>query len=146
VAFAFAEMTEASAITILGRTPERVDELVGDLQAAGAPHVQGGPLAERLERALREHDIIVQGTSVGMEPNDDESIVPADLLRADQVVFDMVYRPHETRLLRDAARAGCTIIHGIEMLIHQAALQFERWTSVPAPIDAMRAAATKALS
>lgn len=146
VAFAFAELTKASAITILGRTPSRVDELVADLTAAGASHVQGGPLAGELERAMREHDIVIQGTSVGMEPDEGESIVPAHLLRRDQVVFDMVYRPHETRLIRDALRAGCTVIHGIEMLIHQAALQFENWTGVPAPIDAMRAAVARALS
>ena len=57
-----------------------------------------------------------------------------------QVVFDMVYRPHETRLLREAKEAGCTIVHGIDMLLYQAALQFERWTGTSCPIDAMRGA------
>jgi shikimate dehydrogenase len=65
--------------------------------------------------------------------------VPKELLRPGQVVFDMVYRPHQTRLLREAQEAGCTVVHGIDMLLYQAALQFERWTETPCPLEAMRA-------
>jgi shikimate dehydrogenase len=61
------------------------------------------------------------------------------------VVFDMVYRPHRTPLIAAAERAGCTVVYGIEMLIQQAALQFEAWIGRNAPIDAMRAAAQRAL-
>ena len=140
VAFAVAELTKAAGVTILGRTPAHVEELVNDLHAAGLPHVRGGPLDRDLRDAAASHDIVVQGTSVGMEPNDDETCVPRELLRPGQVVFDMVYRPHETRLLREAREAGCRVVHGIDMLLYQAALQFERWTGVPCPIDAMRGA------
>lgn len=138
VAFAVAEMSTASHITILGRTVSRVDELVADLHAANQTRVAGGSLERDLRDAIASHDIIIQGTSVGMEPNENETCVPKDLLCPGQIVFDMVYRPHETRLIREARAAGCQVVHGIEMLINQAALQFERWTGVACPIDAMR--------
>jgi shikimate dehydrogenase len=53
----------------------------------------------------------------------------------------MVYDPLETRLLREARAAGCTIIDGLEMLVAQAVAQFETWTGVEAPVDVMRKAA-----
>mgnify|MGYP000999421348 CR=1 FL=1 len=86
-------------------------------------------------------DILIHGTPVGMHGADpNESVVPWDLLQPGQVVFDMVYRPKWTRLLRDALALECTVIHGLEMLLYQAALQFETWTGIPAPIDVMREA------
>jgi shikimate 5-dehydrogenase len=54
------------------------------------------------------------------------------------VVFDAVYNPRRTLLLRDAAAAGCRVIEGTEMFLGQAALQFERWTGKPAPREIMR--------
>jgi shikimate dehydrogenase len=53
----------------------------------------------------------------------------------------MVYDPLETRLLREAQQKGCVIIDGLEMLLAQAALQFEGWTGRPAPVEAMKASA-----
>jgi len=62
------------------------------------------------------------------------------------VVFDMVYEPRETPLLAAARAAGCVTIDGVEMLVAQAVGQFEAWTGVPAPIDAMTAAAAEAIA
>jgi len=56
-------------------------------------------------------------------------------------VFDMVYDPLETPLLREAQRRGCSIVDGLEMLLAQAALQFEAWTGQSAPMDTMKSAA-----
>jgi shikimate dehydrogenase len=94
---------------------------------------------------MRTHDVVIHGTPIGMHPHDGDSAIPKEYLRDCQVVFDMVYRPYNTRLLRDAEAAGCKTIPGIEMLINQAVLQFERWTGLPAPYPAMRAAALTAL-
>ena len=63
---------------------------------------------------------------------------PAALHRAGTVVLDMVYDPLETRFLREAQDAGCTIVDGLEMLLAQAVAQFETWTGVEAPVDVMR--------
>jgi len=145
VAFAVAELTQAERITIIGRTPSRVAAIVDDLQAKTSANVEALPLPDALEEAMAEHDVVIQGTPVGMHPNPDATCVPEHLLRPKQVVFDMVYRPHETRLLREAQARGCQVIHGVEMLVNQAVLQFERWTGADAPTKVMRAAALAAL-
>jgi shikimate dehydrogenase len=72
--------------------------------------------------------------------------VPAEALRPATVVFDMVYEPRETLLLRAARARGCRTIDGLEMLIAQAVGQFQAWTGVPAPEDAMLEAAAQALA
>ena len=75
-----------------------------------------------------------------------ESPVPAELLRPEHVVFDMVYRPLKTRLVEDAEAAGATVVPGMGMLLHQGALQFERWTGQAAPVDVMRKVLADALA
>jgi len=139
VAFAMVEQAGVAQVTILGRTPSRVDALVDDLAAKTGGNVRGGSLAEDLAGAMAEHDVVVQGTPVGMYPERmDETLVPRRLLRREHVVFDMVYRPHKTRLIRGAEAVGCRTVLGIEMLLHQAAVQFETWTGAAAPLAAMR--------
>jgi len=90
-------------------------------------------------------DIVVNATSVGMGPTDD---VPVDvaLLRARQVVADLVYHPLETRLLRAARAAGATAVDGLGMLVHQAVLQQELWTGRRPDPAVMRAAAVDELA
>ena len=73
-----------------------------------------------------------------MSPKVTESPFPARDFKKGMVVFDSVYNPLETRLLREAKSAGCTVIPGSELFINQAARQFELWTGQPAPIDIMR--------
>jgi shikimate dehydrogenase len=122
-----------------------VDALAADLRTHTAVPVSGAGLGDDLCDALDTHDVVIQGTPVGMYPNAGTSIIPAERLRRDHVVFDMVYRPRRTRLIEDAEALGCVVIHGLEMLANQAELQFERWTGVPAPKGVMRAALVAAL-
>ncbi len=146
VAFAMAVSASPAHITVLGRTAPRVAELVEDLQSKTGADVRMGDLATGLANAMATHDIVIQGTPIGMYPHPDESCVPAELFRPEQAVFDMVYRPLRTRFIRDAEAAGCRTLVGVEMLLNQAVLQFERWTGVPAPRDAMRDALLEALT
>jgi shikimate dehydrogenase len=142
VAFTLAERCHPAAITILGRTETKVRRLTEDLRAVTRAPVAPGNLPDDLAKAMSEHEIVIQGTPVGMgKEQDGSSGVPREIIRSEHVVFDMVYRPHRTQLLADAEAAGAQVIYGIEMLIQQAALQFERWVGVAAPIGAMRAAA-----
>ncbi len=145
VSFAVAEMTKATQITILGEIPDQVAGLVTDLQEKAHAPAIGGDAKSDLETAMATHDIILHGTPVGMHPHVDGTCVPKAFFRPGQVVFDMVYRPQKTRLLREAEEAGCTILFGIHMLINQAVLQFERWTGQPAPMQAMHDAAMAGL-
>jgi len=98
-----------------------------------------------LREALSQADILVNATSVGMSPNRDETPVPQRLLNPRLVVFDIVYNPLKTRLLREAEGVGAQTIGGLEMLVWQGALAFEMWTGHKAPRALMKETAIKAL-
>ena len=100
---------------------------------------------ENLARALEKADILVNATSLGMSPNIDVTPVTADLLRADLIVYDIVYNPIKTRLLSEADRADATTIGGLDMLAWQGALAFGKWTGRKAPVELMKKEAIKLL-
>ncbi len=98
------------------------------------------------ERGNAGGKILINCTSVGMWPDVDASPMPADGLRPDTVVFDTIYRPQGTRLLRDAAGVGCKTIRGVTMFVLQAAMQFEYWHQQPADYQQIAAAVEEALA
>ena len=98
-----------------------------------------------LGTALEGADILINATSVGMSPDSEATPVPQGLLRPGLTVFDIVYNPRQTRLLREAGAAGARTIAGVDMLAWQGALAFEKWTGQPAPLDLMRAEAVRLL-
>ena len=108
--------------------------------------MSGGHLAAELkckyirieELTMVESDVLINTTPVGMSPNEGVSVVPSGVLHSGMIVMDVVYNPLRTRLLLDAAAAGCETIDGSEMFIHQGARQFEIWTDLEAPVDIMR--------
>jgi shikimate dehydrogenase len=100
---------------------------------------------ENLSKVLDRADVLVNTTSVGMIPDMDITPVPARLLKPGLIVFDIVYNPLKTRLLRESEAIGGKTISGIEMLVWQGALAFEKWTGRKAPINLMRKVAVKAL-
>ncbi|MCM2256974.1 MAG: shikimate dehydrogenase [Vicinamibacteria bacterium] len=104
--------------------------------AAGAVGCSSGALDEI--RTL-SWDILINATPLGGLGFEQETPVPADAHHEGSVVLDMVYDPIDTRFLREAAAAGCTTIHGLEMLLEQAIPQFETWTGKEAPAEALRA-------
>ena len=87
-------------------------------------------------------DVLANTTSVGMVPDADASPVPKSALEAGgfEVVFDAVYNPLETRLLREAKEAGCAQASGLDMFVGQAARQFSLFTGEEPALDLMRAA------
>ena len=101
--------------------------------------------SNNLAAALDSADILINATSVGMSPNVNQSPVASALLKAELVVFDVVYNPLKTKLLAEAENAGALTVSGIDMLVWQGALAFELWTGVKAPADIMKANALKAL-
>lgn len=131
---AFALTDAGARVTVTGRNMEKADALA---KACGAT-------ALSLSEAVQSHfDALVQATPVGMHPHEKETIFP-DRIPA-QIVFDMVYNPLETRLIRDAKNAGLTVIPGLQMFLEQAAQQFEIWTGENAPRAVMERAALEAL-
>ncbi|MEM2941300.1 MAG: shikimate dehydrogenase [Thermoproteota archaeon] len=94
---------------------------------------------------LKDADIVVNATPVGMG-NRFETPIPAEFLRSGQMLLDMVYTPHPTRLVKEASGKGLRTIPGVEMLVHQAAESFEKWFGVKPPIQEMREEALRRLS
>lgn len=90
-------------------------------------------------------DLLVNCTPVGMYPRVDETPLPAEYLTG-RCVYDLVYNPPETRLLREAAKAGCDTIGGLDMLVAQAQEQFQWWTGARPAAGIMREAALKRLA
>ncbi|MFC7080917.1 shikimate dehydrogenase [Halorussus caseinilyticus] len=131
-ATAFALADAGASVHVANRTVERAERLVADVGGG----TSGG--LDSLEARVRDADVLVNATSVGME--EDRSPVPAEALHADLAVLDAVYRPLDTRLLREARERGATTIDGAWMLLYQGVEAFERWTGRDAPVDAMNEA------
>ena len=85
-------------------------------------------------------DVLINTTSVGMEPDNEGIAVPPAILPGFSVVMDIVYAPLETRLLREARAAGCRTVDGLAMLLYQGAAQFRIWTGGRPPQLIMRSA------
>lgn len=144
ISLALAE--RGSNLIILNRTWDKVKEQADRISQICQREVQALKLdKENLAKALNKADILINTTSVGMSPDIEETPVTADLIKPPVIVFDIVYNPIETRLLREAEAAGAETISGIDMLVWQGALAFEKWTGLKAPVKVMREKAIKAL-
>ncbi len=136
-AIGFGLLEAGAAIMLASRTPASGQELA---QTLGCPW---HPLKKIPELSA---DCLINATSVGMTPNSDTSLVPPHCLSRYQAVMDIVYAPLETKLLRQAKKAGCKTVNGIAMLLYQGVAQFELWTGQKAPIDIMRQSLMKSLA
>lgn len=138
----------ARAIVLaLGRAGARVTVAARNLAASAsaaalAPGSTTVPMTD-VGASLPRADVVVNATPLGMR-GEDPPFSP-EILEPGQFVLDTVYHPLETSLLRAARARGVPGANGLGMLVHQAALAFERWTGRPAPVDAMRAAALDAV-
>jgi len=92
------------------------------------------------DRESLDADVLINATPIGQSPDVDITPVSERVLKPGMVVFDAVYQPRATGLLRAAEKGGCRVVYGDEMLIGQAAAQFELWHRVQTPRDVMRAA------
>lgn len=146
VAFTLAELDPRPRMCILGVEAAELERLAADLRAHAGAVPEAATLApERLAAAVKDADIVVHATPVGMTPRVEASLVPPGLIGPRHTVFDVVYTPRETRLLADAKAAGAKVVPGLGMFVGQAAVQFELWTGRPAPVDVMTRAALSAL-
>ncbi len=139
IAFTLAMNTSLGKLQLLDINEQMLANLVADLKKGTSALIGKDLLTpDNIAIALLQADIIINCTPVGMHPREDESIVPQELLRPCQTVFDIVYNPLETKLMADARMRGCRVISGVEMFINQAALQFELFTGAQAPVEIMR--------
>jgi len=145
IAFAIAE--KASSLIILNRTKRKAVNLVKELNKKLKVNALGNSLTfKALKNSLKDADILINATSVGMEPNVNQTLVAKELLQKDMVVFDIIYNPLETKLLKEAGEIGAKCINGVEMLVQQAAEAFKIWFKIEPPVNEMRKAALKSLT
>ena len=137
----------AASLTIANRTVERAESLARNVSAEGL-QCKAVPLAPgALAETSKEADLIVNATSVGMTTGEAQAASPlsSDLISPTAFVYDMVYTPTVTPLMREAETAGARTMGGLAMLVYQGAASFELWTSREAPVEVMFEAARRAL-
>jgi 3-dehydroquinate dehydratase / shikimate dehydrogenase len=130
-------MRAGGVLMIANRTKARAHELADRL---------GCLLVQWENRGSFFADVLINCTSVGMHPNIDETPFAENWLREGMVVFDTIYNPERTLLVKQARERGCKTITGVEMFVRQAARQFELFTGQPAPLETMRDALRSAIS
>ncbi|MFI0348138.1 MAG: shikimate dehydrogenase [Chthoniobacterales bacterium] len=132
-------------ITLAGRNEEGIRQQAEYLSRHLPPtnphtHIQTTSLEiNSLARVMRDVDLIVNATSVGMNKND-PSLLPSLLFHSGQFLYDTIYFSHKTPLMQAASNAGAHSANGLSMLLHQGALAFELWFEQPAPVNVMREA------
>jgi 3-dehydroquinate dehydratase/shikimate dehydrogenase len=136
-AIAFGLATEGTQLIITNRTAERAKKLAADV---GCRHVDWAA------RNSVVCDTIVNCTSVGMHPNVDESPIHNSALKPGMLIFDTIYNPETTMLLREAGERDCITLTGVDMFVRQAALQFKLFTNQEPPIEVMTKLVRRALS
>ncbi len=132
-------LESAAQLTILNRTVSRAEEIAAETERnTGVRPTVAELTDENLRRVLPEANLLVNATSVGMHPNDNETPVPADALHKDLVVFDIVYNPLETVLLRDARRSGAKTVDGVGMLVYTNERAVQTCTGLTPDVQLMR--------
>ncbi len=139
IACTLAVKSDISKMNILGVVEEEMKALTAHVSKQSSARVNGAMLTEEtLKKALDNTLLLIHCTPIGMHPRVDETLVPQRFLSSPLAVFDIVYNPKETRLLREAKERKCRVISGVEMFIHQAVAQFELFTGQSAPEAVMR--------
>jgi len=139
ISFTLAWKTKLAELSILDISEPLLEGLKNDLETGTDAVIKSGLLTDSsLAASMETADVIIHCTPVGMHPKVDASLIPAELFRPEQVVFDIVYTPLETKLQAEAKSRGLKVISGVEMFVNQAVLQFERFTGVDAPVEVMR--------
>jgi 3-dehydroquinate dehydratase/shikimate dehydrogenase len=135
-AIAYGLKRMGAQVTIAGRTAQRAQQLADALKCK---------TLDWANRFSIQPDILVNCTPVGMHPNVDATPYDKHHLRPSMIVFDTVYNPENTLLIKDARSQSCTVVTGVEMFVRQACLQFKQFTGQEAPSDLMREVLKRAI-
>jgi 3-dehydroquinate dehydratase/shikimate dehydrogenase len=130
-------MGEHALVTISNRTVERAQKLA---EEANCRYIDWSGRHNILT------DVLINCTSVGMHPRVDESPIHPSFLKPGLMVYDTVYTPETTLLVKEARNRGCHVVTGVDLFVRQAALQYQLFTGQPAPLEVMRSVVKRALS
>ena len=121
-------------LTICNRTKEKAEKLARDVGKAGVVAFD----EKAVTRAVKDSDIVINATSMGMEPRTDKTPLTKEQMRPGLTVMDIVYNPLKTQLLKEAEGAGAIIISGVDMFVFQGAEAEKIWLGVEPPVETMR--------
>jgi len=129
-AIVFGLVKKEAIVKIFNRSKEKAASLARDFDVdfAGLEEIN----------QVSHFDIIINATSIGM--NEDQSPIDKELINDHHIVFDVVYTPYETRLIKDAKEKGAEVVYGYEMLLYQGVEQFKLYTKYEAPVREMEQA------
>ena len=143
--FVQAALDGLSEISIFSRSTsqfnDRAKEIIAKLVEYTSCKVNLYPLEDQelLRKEIRESAILTNGTSVGMAPNTDSSIInDITMFHKDLIVSDIIYNPRETKLMKLAKEAGCSTFNGLYMLLYQGAEAFKIWTGKEMPVEIIK--------
>jgi shikimate dehydrogenase len=141
-AIAFTLLNGGANVTIAGRNKKKILKLINDIKKKhkNIAYILNDEINKDY---MTNINTIINSTPLGMTPDTDNMPIKSDLILKKHTVFDIVYSPHTTKLLKTSKGKGCKIIHGIEMLVNQGAKQFNIWTGKQAPVSAMKKAVKK---
>jgi shikimate dehydrogenase len=142
-------LTEGARVLVANRTKSRAvilaEKMVAENISCGCDDIEALSLDE-VNSVIGEAQVLINATSVGLHGvAEGQTIVRAEQMHKGLVVFDLVYNPLETQLLKQAHKAGCMTIDGVKMLVYQGAESFKIWTGCDAPIVLMESAVRAAL-
>ncbi len=122
-------------LDICNRTKEKASTLIEECPY----HVNSSAYEmKEAEEQLGEYDVIIQTTTIGMSPHDEDVPLSLEHLKAGTFVSDIIYNPLETAFLREAKKKGAMIQNGLDMFVFQGALAFEIWTGIFPDTDRMK--------
>jgi shikimate dehydrogenase len=129
-------LSGAKSLTISNRTVEKAEVLREDLVEKLDNDVKVIDMGFELEQELKDTDILINTTPIGMYPNiNQKPVITADKIHKSLIVNDIVYNPLKTGLILEAEKAGAKTIYGIKMLMYQGIESFKIWTGIEPPIE-----------
>ena len=142
VTYALGRRDEVTQVTILNRSVGRAESLASDMEKITGKQIIPAPLEQASEKsAFDASGLVINTTSLGMHPKVDASpLIDTDNIRPDLVLYDTVFNPLETELMRSFKAKGAPAFGGLDMLVFQGARSFEIWTGTEPPTDVMKQA------
>lgn len=138
-AISYSLASDTNKITIINRSKDRAKNLVRELKSKMDLNIEFKKYSEIiLKEEITNADILINATPVGMFPTIDKSPVSKKVLHRDLFVFDLIYNPLETQLIKDSKEIGCQTLSGLDMLVNQGALAFEWWTNRKPNLELMK--------
>jgi len=144
ITFTLAVKGKTREMVIMDVVKDKAERLGRELVEKTGAKVRSG-LMENLKKELEGTKILINASPVGMSPKIKESPLPKEYLHSGLIVFDIVYNPFQTLLLKSAREKGAKTVEGIEMLVRQAGEQFRLWTNKKPPLEVMFKAGRRAV-